>query len=274
MVLDFSGKTKVMGILNVTPDSFSDGGRFNDVGSAVEQATRMIAEGADIIDVGGESSRPGAKEVSASEEWMRVKPVLEEIKELGVPISIDSYKPEVAEKALDLGASIVNDISGLRNEKMMELVSERGCPVALMHMKGTPRNMQENPTYGDVVSEIKSFFSERIKSAEDAGIQRKNIILDPGIGFGKTVKHNFEIIKRLDEFKELGCPILLGPSRKSFIGEVLDLPADERLEGTLAVLAVAVEKGVDIVRVHDVAESVRSVRMTEAILEGIRYEKK
>lgn len=259
-----------MGILNVTPDSFSDGGLFANPEAAVEHAEWMAAEGADIIDIGGESSRPGADPVSAEAEMDRVLPVIEKLaKTTKIPISIDTYKATVARKALELGACMVNDISALRSDAdMASVVAEAGAPVVLMHMKGTPKNMQVDPHYDCVIAEIISFLKTRIQAAVDAGISPEKIIIDPGIGFGKTVEHNLEIIRRLRDFRTLGKPILIGTSRKSFIGKVLGLPADDRIEGTAATVAMAIANGADIVRVHDVKEMAKVVRMTDAIVRG------
>jgi len=262
---DFSKRTYVMGILNVTPDSFSDGGRYFTLDLALEHALKMIEDGADIIDVGGESTRPGSDPVSIEEELRRVTPVIKELaKRTKVPISIDTYKSEVARQALDNGALIVNDISGLRfDEKMAEVVAEYKASVVLMHIKGTPKTMQQNPEYKDVISEIYSYLSESVDLALSAGI--KQIIVDPGIGFGKRLIDNLEIIRRLREFKSLGYPILIGVSRKSFIGNILNLPVDQRLEGTAGAVAISVWNGANIVRVHDVKEMVRVVRIVDAI---------
>jgi len=262
---DFSKRTYVMGILNVTPDSFSDGGRYFTLDLALEHALKMIEDGADIIDVGGESTRPGSDPVPIEEELRRVIPVIKELaKRTKVPISIDTYKSEVARRALDNGALIVNDISGLRfDEKMTEVVAEYKASVVLMHIKGTPKTMQQNPEYKDVISEIYSYLSESVNLALSAGI--KQIIVDPGIGFGKRLIDNLEIIRRLREFKSLGYPILIGVSRKSFIGNILNLPVDQRLEGTAGAVAISVWNGANIVRVHDVKEMVRVVRIVDAI---------
>ncbi len=251
----------VMGILNVTPDSFSDGGRFLDPDRAVAHALRLQDEGADIIDIGGESTRPGAEPVPLEEELRRVIPVLEKLRrKLRIPVSIDTYKAEVAEAAIELGARIVNDVTALRADpRMGEVVARAGVGLVLMHMRGTPRDMQENPTYTDVVAEISAFLRERISAALSRGIAPEQIAVDPGIGFGKKLEHNLEILRRLEEFLELGRPVLVGPSRKSFIGEILGLPVEERLEGTLAACAVAVVRGADIVRVHDVLPARRAV---------------
>ncbi|MFW6197122.1 MAG: dihydropteroate synthase, partial [Thermoplasmatota archaeon] len=214
---------QVMGILNVTPDSFYDGGEFNAVDKAVERAVEMDKKGADIIDIGGESTRPGSERVSLEEEKERVLPVIEKAsKKTDTLISIDTYKSEIAEAAVDAGADIVNDIFGLRKEGMAEKVAELDVPVIIMHMQGTPRNMQKNPRYDDVITDVSKFFLERVENAKNAGISEENIILDPGIGFGKDLEHNLEIIRRLDEFNSLGYPILLGASRKSFLKGVLD----------------------------------------------------
>jgi dihydropteroate synthase len=266
--LELGRRTLIIGVLNVTPDSFSDGGLFTEVEAAVGHAERMVAEGADIVDVGGESSRPGADPVPAEVEMDRVLPVIEKLaKTIEIPISIDTYKSSVARHALDVGACIVNDISALRSDQdMAAVVAEARVPVVLMHMKGTPKDMQLDPRYGSLISEIISFLRTRIQAAVDAGISPNQIIIDPGIGFGKTVQHNLEIIRRLREFKSLGRPILIGTSRKSFIGKVLDLPADDRLEGTAATVAIAIANGADIVRVHNVKEIARVVRMTDAIV--------
>lgn len=261
-------KTFVMGVLNVTPDSFFDGGVYPHKQGAVECARQMVSDGADIIDVGGESTRPGSEPVSIDEELRRVIPVIEEIKDLGIPISIDSYKPRVVKEAFNAGASMVNDINGLRTPGMIELAAELDATVVLMHMQGTPKSMQDKPRYQEVVNDIKSFFTQQTTKALDAGVKKENIILDPGIGFGKTLEHNLEILRRLSEFKTLGFPILIGPSRKSFIGEIIGLPPEERLEGTLAALALSIMKGVDFIRVHDVKEAVRVARVCDAVMRG------
>ena len=258
----------IMGVLNVTPDSFSDGGLYLRTEDAVRRAEEMAQEGADIIDIGGESSRPGAEPVPLEEELRRVIPVVREVaRRLPVPISVDTYKAEVARRALEEGASIVNDISALRfDPDMADVVAEREAPVVLMHMKGTPRDMQRNPYYEDVLGEVEGFLRERKEAAVGMGIPEENIILDPGIGFGKRVQDNLQLLKNLDRLVALGSPVLVGTSRKSFIGAVLDLPVEERLEGTLATLVLAVAKGAKILRVHDVKPAVRAVRMAEAIL--------
>jgi dihydropteroate synthase len=266
--LDLSRRALVMGILNITPDSFSDGGRFLDPDQAIRHAKEMAAAGADVIDVGGESTRPGADPTSLEEELGRVIPVIERLsREIPVPISIDTYKAEVARRALDAGARWVNDISALRfDPKMSDLIAESRAPVILMHMKGTPKDMQRDPDYESVVDETVSFLNERIEFAVSAGIRREQIIIDPGIGFGKRMRDNLAILAGLDRFSSLGRPILLGTSKKSFIGHVLGLPLEERLEGTAATLAIGLMKGARIFRVHDVGHAVRVIRMAEAIL--------
>jgi len=266
--LDLSSRTHIMGILNVTPDSFSDGGRFYKFDDAVRQGMKMAEEGADILDVGGESTRPGSHPVSLEEELSRVIPVIESLTQrLDVPISIDTYKAKVAQEALNAGAQMINDISALRYDpEMKKMAAQHDVPVALMHIQGTPRTMQEHPWYEDVIGEITDYLKESIQIATDAGIGREKIIIDPGIGFGKRLKDNLNILKNLKEFSILNCPILIGCSRKSFIGKILNLPMEERLEGSLAALAVAVMNGAHMVRVHDVKESKRVASLVDAIL--------
>lgn len=266
--LDFSQKTYIMGILNVTPDSFSDGGLHFDRSAAIERAYQMVEEGADIIDVGGESTRPGSEPVTIEEELRRTIPVIEAIaKEIKVPISIDTYKSEVAKKALDAGASMVNDISRLRfDPRMPEVVSEYKVPVVIMHIKGTPRNMQQNPVYKALIPEIMDSLRAGIRLAISTGISEDKIVIDPGIGFGKTFDHNLEVINNLKEFTLLEKPILIGPSRKAFIGKILgDVPVTERLEGTSAAVAVSIMHGANIIRVHDVKEMARVAKVVDAI---------
>lgn len=255
-------KTVIMGVLNVTPDSFSDGGQFFTIDYALARARQLVAEGADIVDIGGESTRPGSNAVDEDEELNRVAPVIEQLaREITVPISIDTYKPAVANACLERGAGMINDISGLRydNGKMLEVAATHQVPVCIVHMQGLPKTMQQEPQYDDLVAEIKGFFSERIKVAKSAGIKDENIILDPGIGFGKTVEHNLILLQRLNEFSDLGFPLLIGTSRKSFIGKISDLPAEERLEGTIASNVLAVMMGAKIVRVHDVLEHIEFI---------------
>jgi dihydropteroate synthase len=262
-------RTIVMGIINVTPDSFSDGGKFSSSEEAVDAALAMVDEGADIIDVGGESTRPGSGSVTTQEEISRVVPVISKIAgQIDVPISIDTYKSEVAEAALDAGAAIINDISaGTYDSQMPHLAAQKHCPMILMHIKGTPMDMQENPQYDDLLGEIYDFLKDRTRAFTEAGVDERVIIIDPGFGFGKTVEQNLEILRRLKEFTSMGRPILVGTSRKSTIGKVLgDLPTDERLEGTAATVALSIANGADIVRVHDIKEMVRVARMTDAIV--------
>jgi dihydropteroate synthase len=257
-------KTLIMGILNVTPDSFSDGGLFADIDTAVAHGKKMISDGADLIDVGGESSRPGSAPLSEKEELDRILPVVTRLlDEVSVPISIDTYKPLVADACLKAGAHLINDITGLTNPEMRKVIAKYKVPVALMHMKGTPKTMQQNPVYPDLLGEITAFFQEQIATAREAGIQ--HIIIDPGIGFGKTVEHNLQILKHLEVFKTLGCPVLVGPSRKSFIGVITGESVKERLDGTLAAVTVAIMNGANIVRVHDVKECKRAAQVVDAI---------
>jgi dihydropteroate synthase len=268
-VLDLGSRTHIMGILNVTPDSFSDGGRHADTARAITQARLMAAQGADIIDVGGESTRPGAEPVSEDEELRRIIPVIERLaSELTIPISVDTYKSRVARKALEAGASIVNDVSGLRfSLDMAGIVAEYGAAVVIMHIKGTPRDMQQDPVYTDVVAEVKSYLADSIALAVQAGVNPESILVDPGIGFGKTLEHNLTLLNRLGELRGLGCPILLGTSRKKFIGTVLGIAeADRRQEGTAATIVLGIERGARVMRVHDVAQMVKVARMTDAVL--------
>ncbi len=265
--LTLGTNTHLMGILNVTPDSFSDGGDYLDVQRAVAHAKMMVAEGATLIDIGGESSRPGASPVSVDEELARVVPVIQALADaVDVLISVDTYKAEVARYALEAGAHIVNDITALSGDPVMAtVVAEMEAGVVLMHMKGTPRTMQQAPHYNDVVSEIRSWLQEKARNAEARGIAGERIIVDPGIGFGKTTEHNLEILKRLSEFRELNKPLLVGTSRKSFIGNILGVPVTDRVEGTAATVCWAITNGADIVRVHDVKANVRAAQMTDAL---------
>lgn len=259
----------VMGVVNVTPDSFSDGGEFLDAEAAIAQAMKLERDGADIIDIGGESSRPGSKTLPAREELERIVPVIEGIVDcVKIPISVDTCKPGVARKVLDMGAHMINDIAGLKNSKMTSLLAESGAGVVVMHMQETPKTMQKNPTYDDVVADITRFLRETVERAVRKGIDRDSIIIDPGLGFGKTVDHNLEIVSRLKEFRSLGLPVLVGASRKSFIGKILDRDVDERLSGSLAMLSMCIQNGARVVRVHDVKESVDVVRMTWAALQA------
>lgn len=262
--------TMIMGILNVTPDSFSDGGAYLDPEKAVAHALEMEAEGAHIIDIGGESTRPGAEPVSVEKELARVLPVIESLAgQSQVLISIDTYKAPVAERALEAGAHLVNDISGLRfDAQMAALVARSGVPVVIMHIKGTPRDMQHNPTYENLMQEMIAYFQERVEFSRSEGIKNEQIILDPGIGFGKRVGDNFVILHRLEELVGLGFPVLVGPSRKSFIGQTLDLPVHQRLEGTAAAVTAAILKGTRIVRVHDVQAMKRVAIISDHIRNG------
>ena len=267
MKIEFGVRTLIMGILNVTPDSFYDGGRYNLIELAVKRAEEILKEGADIIDIGGESTRPGADPVTLQEELDRVIPVIEKLKGFPIPISIDTYKSEVAEEACKQGVSIINDISGLTaDEKMVEVARKYGAYVIIMHIKGTPKNMQLNPTYSDVVGEIREFLIKQSNYALSNGIPGDKIIIDPGIGFGKTLEHNLEILKNIDEFKKIGFPLLVGHSRKSMIGMLLgNIPPEERLYGTLGVSAYLIMRGVDIIRVHGVRPHVELRRVIEAL---------
>ena len=261
-------ETLVMGIVNVTPDSFSDGGKFFSPEVAISHASKLISQGADIIDIGGESTRPGAEQVSESEELKRVIPVIEKIRTDNptILISIDTTKASVAKHAVEAGADIINDVSGLSfDNNMIGIVESFNIPVVIMHMKGNPQNMQLNPEYKDIVNEILDFFKMKITIAIQSGINRSMIILDPGIGFGKTVEHNFELLSRLNEFNVLELPIMIGPSRKSFIGITLDLPPEDRVEGTAAAVSAGVMNGASIVRVHDVKSMKRVVRIIEKV---------
>jgi dihydropteroate synthase len=268
--LEFTRRTLIMGIVNVTPDSFFDGGRRFDPAKAIADGAAMAASGADIIDIGGESTRPGAQPVSEEEELARVLPVVQGLRrEVKVPISIDTYKSNVARAALDHGADIVNDISALRfDAKMLALIAAEKVPVVLMHMEGTPGTMQQEPRYNAVVREVRDFLAMQLYEAMDAGVAPEAIIIDPGIGFGKTIDHNLQLLRGLPVLAALGRPLLVGVSRKAFIGKILNLPADERLEGSLAAAVVAALAGANILRVHDVAETTKAVRVADAIRFG------
>lgn len=257
--------TLIMGILNVTPDSFSDGGRYLDASQALAHAQILIEGGADILDIGGESSRPGSDPVSLEEELRRVVPVVRSLASAcGIPLSIDTTKPEVAERCLDLGARIVNDIGGMRDPKMIRVTAHHGASAVIMHMRGTPKTMQHEPAYVDVVSQVKQFLVERVDAAKQAGVL--DIAIDPGIGFGKTAAHNFEILRRLDEFQSVRCPVLVGPSRKSFLGSMKgQTDGEHRLEGTLAAAVIAAMKGATVIRVHDVAACRRALQVADAV---------
>lgn len=260
----------IMGILNVTPDSFSDGGRYRSVEEAVHHARLMIEEGADIIDVGGESTRPFSEPVAEKEELHRVIPVIERLHEIpGAFISVDTYKANVAREALLAGADMVNDISGLTyDDAMAGVIAGNDAHAVIMHIKGTPRNMQENPRYDDVIGEISGFLQERVEYAVRSGIDREKIVIDPGIGFGKRIEDNLRILKMLGTFRDLGRPVLIGTSMKSFIGKITDMPLEERVEGTLASLAVAIMNGADVLRVHDVRRAKKVLKIVKAVMEA------
>jgi dihydropteroate synthase len=256
-----------MGVLNVTPDSFSDGGRYDEPEAAVEHALAMIEHGADLIDIGAESSRPGSDPVEEEEEIRRLLPVITAVcRRVSVPVSVDTTKASVAQRALDAGAVIVNDISALRFDPLMgQVVAKAGAGLVLMHMQGTPKSMQRDPQYCDVVAEVRQFFIERMKTAEEVGIDPEQILLDPGFGFGKNVTHNLTLLMQLDQLSALGRPMVVGVSRKAFIGQVLDRQVGDRLMGTAVAVVVAVLRGARIVRVHDVGPMRDVVRMVEAI---------
>lgn len=268
--ITYGGRTLVMGVINVTPDSFSGDGVGGDAVAALDQARRFVAEGADWLDVGGESTRPGAEPVGGQAEMDRVVPAIEAIVgSLDVPVGIDTRHADVAAAALAAGAHLVNDVTGLTHDPALaEVVARAGCPVVLQHIQGTPQTMQQAPRYEDVVEEVRRGLADRIEAAQSAGIAREQILIDPGIGFGKTVDHNLRLIRRLGELRMLGAPILVGVSRKSFIGRVLGLEVGDRLEGTAAAVAVSIAHGADVVRVHDVREMVRVARMCDALVRG------
>jgi len=257
----------VAGIINLNSDSFFGKSRCASENEALRLAESLIIEGADILDVGAESSRPGSLPISEDDEINRLLPVVKELsRRYKIPVSVDTYKPKVAQIVLDAGASIINDITGLQKyPQMADIISSFNAGVVLMHMQGSPKNMQENPVYADLLQEIISFLGKSSSIAIKSGISPESIAIDPGIGFGKTTEHNLELLGKLDSFKGLGKAILVGPSRKAFIGNILDLPVEERMEGSLAASVVAVLKGVDILRVHDVKETVRVIKITEAI---------
>lgn len=256
----------IMGILNVTPDSFSDGGRYTDLERAVAHALQMQSEGADIIDIGGESARPGAQAITIEEELQRVIPVISAIRKVSaVPISIDTYKPEVMLAAVAAGATHINDIYALRMPGALSAAKQCNVPICLMHMQGNPHTMQQAPHYEDVIDEIKQFFAERIKACEAADIHSDKLILDPGFGFGKTLAHNVQIIKQLAEFKIFGLPLLMGLSRKASIGAILDKPANERLYGSIAASVLALQNGANIIRTHDVGPTLDAIKIVESM---------
>jgi len=255
----------VMGVVNVTPDSFSDGGRYHDPAAAIAHARQLIEEGADLLDIGGESSRPGAAPVAVADELARVLPVLDAVRDAPVPVSIDTVKPEVMRAALDRGATMVNDINALRAPGAAEAVAAAGAAVCLMHMRGAPRTMQEAPRYDDVVAEVKAYLAERAAAAEAAGIARDRIVLDPGFGFGKTVAHNLALLRELASFAALGYPLLAGLSRKSTLGAITGRPAAERLPASVAAALLAAQRGAAILRVHDVAATRDALAVLAAV---------
>jgi len=269
--LKLGEKTLVMGILNVTPDSFSDGGKFFEPDAAVKHAVQMEKDCVDIIDIGGESTKPGAKPVTQKDEEKRVLPVIEELAgSLKIPLSIDTRKPEVARKAVDLGAGMVNVVGGVRNSEMAKTIAELGVPAILMHMQGVPGTMQKSPKYRDVMDDIVDELASQINLCLEHGVNRSQLLVDPGIGFGKTVEHNLELIRRLGELRILDAPIMLGASRKSFIGKLLGLEADQRLEGSLAAAVLAASEGADIIRAHDVRETKRALAVADNIAKNIK----
>jgi dihydropteroate synthase len=258
---------KLMGVVNVTPDSFSDGGLYLDPEAAIAHGRELAEQRAEILDVGGESTRPGADEVAEDEELRRVLPVIEGLGGVDVAISVDTSKLAVAEAALDAGASIVNDVTAMRHApEIGALCAERGAGLVLMHMLGDPRSMQENPAYEDVVDEVKAFLAERLEAAVSAGVDEERVWLDPGIGFGKTLEHNLELLRRLGELCELGRPIVIGTSRKSFIGRIDGSDAGDRIGGTIASSVLAAADGADVLRVHDVAEVRQAIKVADAVL--------
>jgi dihydropteroate synthase len=272
MLLDCAGKSldltrpRVMGILNVTPDSFSDGGRFLAAGQAVDQATRMIEAGAAIIDIGGESTRPGASPVSAQQEIDRVMPVLERLVDAcDTPVSIDTTKPEVMRAAAAAGAGLINDVAALRAPGAIETAAATGLPVCLMHMQGEPRTMQKSPQYAEVVADILDYLAQRLAACETAGIPRSRLLVDPGFGFGKTLEHNLALLSRLSAFRRLGVPVLIGISRKSMLGQLTGRPVEERLAASVAAAILAAQRGASIIRVHDVAETVDALKILQAV---------
>jgi len=258
---------QLMGVVNVTPDSFSDGGLYLDADTAIERGRELVGQGADVLDVGGESTRPGAAGVSEEEELARIEPVVSALAAAGRIVSIDTSKLAVAEAALGEGATIVNDVTALRADPDIgRLCAERGAGLVLMHMQGSPRTMQEDPTYGDVVDDVSAFLAERLEAAVSMGVEEGRIWLDPGIGFGKTLVHNLELLRRLGELRKLGCPLVVGTSRKSFIGKIDGSDVGGRLGGTIASSVLALAEGADVLRVHDVAEARQALRVSLAVI--------
>ncbi len=264
--LNISKNLRVMGVINTTPDSFSDGGRFDTIEKAFLHAQRMIDDGVDILDVGGESTRPGSKYVDQAQELERTIPLIKAIREISdKPISIDTNKPEVMQQAVAAGANIINSIDALRQENALEVAAELGVPVCLMHMQGTPESMQKEPHYDNVVAEVKGFLQQRIDAALEAGIDKSNIMVDPGFGFGKSLQHNLQLLSSLASFQSLDVSLLVGLSRKRMIGTILDKPVDERIYGSISTAVIAAMQGADIVRVHDVSETIDAIKMVRAL---------
>ena len=263
--LDLS-KPRVMGIVNVTPDSFSDGGKFNTTEKAIEHALQLVEEGADILDIGGESTRPGATPVPLDEELKRVIPVIGGLRGVGVPLSIDTYKPQVMQAAITAGVDIVNDVCALRESQALEIVAASQVGVCLMHMQDRPQTMQADPQYDDVVSEVSHFLKARLDAAEQAGIERSRIVLDPGFGFGKRTAHNLTLLNHLNDIQALGLPLLIGISRKSVLGQVVGSSVDERIHASIAASVVSVMKGANIVRVHDVKPTIDALKIVQAVM--------
>ncbi len=259
---------RIMGIVNVTPDSFSDGGKFNTTDKAVVHAMQLVEQGADILDIGGESTRPGATPVSLDEELKRVIPVIKALAQAGVPLSIDTYKPEVMRAAIDAGVDIVNDVCALQEPSALEIVAVSKVGVCLMHMQGRPQNMQVDPQYQNVVTEVREFLNTRLKAAEQAGIGRERIVLDPGFGFGKRTTHNLTLLNNLSSLQSLGLPLLIGLSRKSVLGQVVGSAVDERIHASIASSVVSVMKGANIVRVHDVKPTVDALKIVSAVMQN------
>jgi len=261
-----TNRVRVMGVINTTPDSFSDGGKFDTTEKALRYAMQLIDDGVDILDIGGESTRPGSQNVDASEELARTIPLIQAIrKESDVQISIDTNKPEVMQQAVAEGANLINSIWALRQDDALAVAAQSGAVVCLMHMQGTPETMQQNPSYDDVVSEVIEFLRQRIEAAVEAGISRENIIVDPGFGFGKTLQHNLLLLKSLAQLKALDVPLLVGMSRKSMIGTILNKPVDQRIYGSISTAVIAAMQGADIIRVHDVAQTIDALAIVDAV---------
>jgi dihydropteroate synthase len=268
--LTISSNLRVMGVINTTPDSFSDGGKFDTADKAFTHARQLIADGVDILDIGGESTRPGSQQVDLEQELARTVPLIKAIREISdIPISIDTSKPGVMQAAVNAGATMINSIWALQLDDSLQVAADLAVPVCLMHMQGTPETMQQNPAYTNVVGEVLDFLKARMDAALDAGIAQQHIIVDPGFGFGKTIEHNLLLLASLSDFRQLGVPVLAGLSRKSMIGKILDKPADQRLYGSLSVAVMAAMLGADIVRVHDVAETVDAIAMVKALGEVV-----